>query len=950
MFKYLFNGMLRGAVLSTMALCCAMPSQAAQSEAKSKPQWTSKIDHQELDNGFRAVAYRSDDSSEPFNLRLVVNVGSVDDTVPGIAHMVEHMVFRTNTAHNTTLHAYFDELGWKTGVQINAMTRQTETQFMVRTRPNDALDMTQSVKLLADIAFHAEMKAQDWQIEKKVILEEQRLDDSVASRVNDEKKRVTRHGSRYAKWPTIGFVNTIEATTSQQINDFYRQFYRPSNMVLIASGHFDLNAFEHAVKRYFGSQPLQLAPNRDYIELPLSNDLYIGKVQDEQGVSSAVTIGFRNRMLPKGELEGLYQRLQNYFLRKLIGQQVRASSSLYTENDIRYLSAVLNEPTNQRLTIALSAKTDHYEQGLRAVLTEVERLKQNGLDPEAFVALKHKAENILSNNQTLVDKRNFAQWEDKMTSAVMQNAVVEDNAQYTERTRKWLKQLSVEEMNARLRTLLSSPDQFIFYQLPGGVEQPLPTKQYVRELQHQLAEQDLTTIAIPQNKRSAAVSTSTTEPVRITWPNLTLTKPKLQSVRRYLDPAVSEWQLDNGNRLVWLDRQTPNDQLYVKVLSNAGYLNAQFPAWLAQTGLQIWQQSDLDFVSDTTWQAWQKQQGVDWSWAQKANQLDLSSSVSPNKLEALFKSFYLRHQRWQLAPESITDIKQSLHEQIGEPQEKLTQWQQAHDALFQTRSQFRPTPSEVDELSSQQLNNVITAFVQQPNTAFIVGPLDESLVRHSVLPYLANLPVTTALETHLDAIAPGNTTRRVARYDEDKASVIMKSSRSMEWTPERSFLMSTLTPIAQKYLKNRLRHQMGGVYRMGFEMTLDTDNQLRSELSFNSAPDNVEPLLKAASEVLTQMSDQLSDENYTRMRRDVHFAEQLRLQSPTTWLRRLALSYQRYDSPQYLRSMLNLEQQINAEHLQQLAHDVFPQPNQATLISLPKSVSSIDNLENQNAQ
>ncbi len=919
------------------------------------PQWTAQVDHQQLANGFRYVAYQSDDASEPFNLRLVVNVGSVDDTTPGIAHMVEHMVFRTNQAYGKSLHAYFDELGWKTGVQINAMTRQTETQFMVRTRPHDALNIAQSVKLLADIAFHAEMKAPDWQVEKKVILEELRLGDSVASRINDDKKRVTRHDSRYALWPTIGYQNTIEATTSKQVKDFYHQYYRPSNMVLIASGHFEKREFEQAIKDYFAPQPWQAAPKRDYLELPLKDQLYIGKVQDPHGSTSAVTMGFRSAMLPKGQMEGLYQRLQNYFLRKLINKQVRASSPLYADQGIDYVSAVVNEPTNQRLTIALSAKTSNYQQGLQAIVTEVERLRQNGLDPDAFNQLKKRAQQVLTSNQSLVDKRNYAQWEDKINSALMQESVVEDNERYTQRTRRWLNQLTLEEVNARLRALLSSEDQFVFYQLPGGVEQALPTQTHVRDLQRSVAKQTLNALVLGETtSTSQASDQSTTENngsvQPLVLPTLTLAPPRVISKRRYLEPKVSEWNLANGHRLVWLDRNTPDGELYIKTLSNAGYLNDQFPAWLTQTGLQIWQQADLDFAASDTWQQWQKAQGVNWSWAQKADQLDVSAAVKPEQLDALFKSFYVRHHNWHVSADALAEIKRSLTEQAQHLDSKHAAWQTARDSLFQSESNLQPTLTEIDALSNDDLNHVIRKLSEQPSTVFLVGKLDESLVRRAVLPYLANLSVTQTLNTHLASIAPGRAKQSVARYDENKASVIVKSQTPTEWTPERSFLVSTLTPIMHKYLKNRLRHQMGGVYRIGFEMTLDIDNQLRSELTFNSAPDNVNTLLEAASEVMAATQRQLSDENYPRIRRDVHFAEQLRLQAPTTWLRRLALSYQRYDSPQYLRSMLNLEFEMDAPTLQSLAQEIFPQRDQATLISLPKSASSTDNLEIQNVQ
>ena len=161
--------MLRTKIFSYSLIASALFFSSHSIQAENL-QWSPKLAHAELANGFNYVVYPSTNAKEPFNLRLIVNAGSVDDEQRGMAHIVEHMVFRANRGHDVDMHRFFDQIGWKTGTQVNAMTRQTETQYMVRTRPNDALDIKQSVKLMSDLAFGAKMLARDWQIEKGVIL------------------------------------------------------------------------------------------------------------------------------------------------------------------------------------------------------------------------------------------------------------------------------------------------------------------------------------------------------------------------------------------------------------------------------------------------------------------------------------------------------------------------------------------------------------------------------------------------------------------------------------------------------------------------------------------------------------------------------------------------------------------------------------------------------------
>ena len=133
------------------------------------PDWDQKIIRGELANGFKYYAYHSKDKSEPFNLRLIVHAGSIDEPkVKGIAHAVEHMVFNQTKHHPDGLHQYIRDLGWQTGKQVNARTQPTETQYMIRTRPNDALNLDGSLQLLAEIASNATFTDAQWQKEQKI--------------------------------------------------------------------------------------------------------------------------------------------------------------------------------------------------------------------------------------------------------------------------------------------------------------------------------------------------------------------------------------------------------------------------------------------------------------------------------------------------------------------------------------------------------------------------------------------------------------------------------------------------------------------------------------------------------------------------------------------------------------------------------------------------------------
>lgn len=904
-------------------------------------QWSSDLSHGYLNNGFQYVFHNSQSPKDPFNLRLIVNAGSVDDEHRGMAHIVEHMVFRSNRAHSIDMHRMFDQLGWRTGTQINAMTRQTETQYMVRTRPNDSLDAQQSVKLLSDLAFGAKMNDQDWQVERGVILEEMRRGAGVAERVNTAKKQVVRNGSRYVDRPTIGTKEDILDVEIDDIRSFYSKYYVPGNMTLVASGYFDNRQLIEAIENTFGSEDVAPVPKRDYVKLPLKEGLVIGKVQDPKGTTSAVVYGFRSEMEPSITEAGAYQRLQNYFIRKLVKPYVRASKSEY-DASISSVHISFSEPTNDRFIAAMAAKTTDHALGQQVVLKEIERLKQNGIRESDLLAMKEKARASVQRNRKVIPKRDFAKWEDKLTSAVMQGSVEEDYEIKSARTLRWIDALTVEELNERLRQILSAPDQFMFYQIPGGQKRKLPSIEEIKQLSKQISSQQYAAMKVVSASKAKSAQhiegtskINSSQVAKLAKP--TLPNPHVISKHKYFSPAVVQWKLANGDQVIWLDRKTSDGDLYIKALSKAGYYSTTYQPWLLQAAQQVWQQSDFKMISNQSLQQWQKEHNATWSWAQTGSQLDLSAKVDSSRLEPLMRSYWITQTGWTLDAEQFEEAKEAISGSVH----TMTDYEIERAELWGTPKGVSPTTSEVETLTRNRFVSAVEALNQQPVSLFIVGQATEQQIESSVLPYLSAVPRQSDFEARSPVLPSGHHTLQQAIYDEDKSTVTIKSEADMIWTPEASFLVSTLNPIVQKALKNKLRHELGGVYTIRFEMTLNKDNKVRLSTEFTTAPEKVDMLVAAHNTVMENLPEQLSLENYSRIQSDIHFAESLRLSDANTWLRRLALSYQKYHGPDYLLSMKTLEQQVTEQKLAEIVEQIFPLSKQAILIGTPVSSKGI---------
>ncbi len=246
---------MRSCLVALLMLFC-LPCSAA---AAAEPGWDPRITTGTLQNGLRYFLYDSEKATDPFNIRLIVHAGSVDEPVPsGIAHILEHMVFQTNTARGRSMHEEIEALGWRTGVEINAVTREAETQFMLRTRPGDALDLSRllavhggsgsetgtSGRRLGEGAFrHPRRTAPD---RKRRGSGEPLEEGGLAARLP------------LCDRPTIGTHAGISRSKIEDIRSFYRSFYRASNMTLIVSGRIDRKAAEAVWNR----PSAELRPNR----------------------------------------------------------------------------------------------------------------------------------------------------------------------------------------------------------------------------------------------------------------------------------------------------------------------------------------------------------------------------------------------------------------------------------------------------------------------------------------------------------------------------------------------------------------------------------------------------------------------------------------------------------------------------------------------------------------
>lgn len=245
----------------------------------------------------------------------------------GTAHMVEHMVFRSNPQFPNGVGDTLIANGWRRGANFNTVTNYERTLYMFSPNKGTA-QLDETLKALASMLTPHPFSAADWDKEKQVILAEWRNGLGVNECMNRKRTAVIRSGSRQARYAIIGTPESINNTPVQVLQDFHARWYVPNNMKLIISGDVQPVQARVLIEHYFGSLKSQPLPDRtgDYYEPKLQNGWHVKQIQDKDSGASQVALIFRldDSTSRSNGAEGGRERLIDRFADKILTQRLRA--------------------------------------------------------------------------------------------------------------------------------------------------------------------------------------------------------------------------------------------------------------------------------------------------------------------------------------------------------------------------------------------------------------------------------------------------------------------------------------------------------------------------------------------------------------------------------------------------------------------------------------------------
>lgn len=204
---------------------------------------------EKLKNGLNVLYIPYSDVNSVTTL-FMLPVGSryESDKIAGMAHFIEHMMFKGTKKRPSTLKLTreIDRLG----AEYNAFTGKEYTGYYIKTDKNY---IEKSFDILGDMLFDSLFKAQEMEKEKTVIVEEIKMyKDNPLMYIESLFEDLLYTGSDLGR-DIAGFEETVLSYKAQDVKDFRDKYYNPNNMFLAVAGKID-DKVKTKVEKYFGQR------------------------------------------------------------------------------------------------------------------------------------------------------------------------------------------------------------------------------------------------------------------------------------------------------------------------------------------------------------------------------------------------------------------------------------------------------------------------------------------------------------------------------------------------------------------------------------------------------------------------------------------------------------------------------------------------------------------------
>ena len=200
-----------------------------------------------FENGLRAVFVPCEAESVAFGLFVASGSRHEPKGVGGISHLIEHTLFKGTKSRGP---ADITRAIEGRGGNVNACTSEEGTCYFAHL-PSECL--RDAVDILADMYLNATIPDDEFDREKKVVIEEIRMYSDEPDAVAMENLQRNLFPGSPLGLPVAGTPKTLEPLVPERLRRYISSCYRPENTVAVLAGSFDDARAESLVRGALGT-------------------------------------------------------------------------------------------------------------------------------------------------------------------------------------------------------------------------------------------------------------------------------------------------------------------------------------------------------------------------------------------------------------------------------------------------------------------------------------------------------------------------------------------------------------------------------------------------------------------------------------------------------------------------------------------------------------------------
>lgn len=224
-----------------------------------------------LENGINLITIKKD--TQLASINLGVKIGSIYEKKEnrGIAHFVEHMLFKgTKNRNNEKLN---EELEARAG-EYNAYTDYTSTVYSITALREEFI---KSLELISDMVKNSKFPQEELEKERGVILAEIRTSKDDIEDYSYRKTMECAFKESPIRINTIGTDESVKSFNREDLLKFYKSYYVPNNVYITVVSSMEHDYVFQLVKEYFSNWDSKEVVREDIIcekNIPLKKYSY----------------------------------------------------------------------------------------------------------------------------------------------------------------------------------------------------------------------------------------------------------------------------------------------------------------------------------------------------------------------------------------------------------------------------------------------------------------------------------------------------------------------------------------------------------------------------------------------------------------------------------------------------------------------------------------------------